>query len=108
MVPANATRTSEKAFREMIRLFGLLEKVMQPYFARFGISVSQWGVLRTLHRVELEGMKWFRLPDLGRRLLIRPPSLTALADRLERVRMVVRDSSPDDLRAKPVPLTDKG
>ena len=44
MVPANATRTSEKTFREMIRLFGLLEKVMQPYFARFGISGWRtWG-----------------------------------------------------------------
>src|SRR6185369_14977576 len=105
---ANATRTSEKAFREMIRLFGLLEKVMQPYFARFGISGSQWGVLRTLHRAESEGLTGLRLTDLGDRLLIRPPSVTGIVDRLERVGLVVRDGSPEDLRAKLVRLTGKG
>ncbi|MBI1915594.1 MAG: MarR family transcriptional regulator [Planctomycetes bacterium] len=108
MVPANATRTAEKTFREMIRLFGLLEKVMQPYFARFGISGSQWGVLRTLHRAELEGLTGLRLTDLGDRLLIRPPSVTGIIDRLERVGLVVRDGSPEDLRAKLVSLTGKG
>jgi len=108
MVSANAARTSEKTFRELIRLFGLLEKVMQPYFARFGISGSQWGVLRTLHRAELEGLTGLRLTDLGDRLLIRPPSVTGIVDRLERVDLVVRDGSPEDLRAKLVSLTEKG
>jgi DNA-binding MarR family transcriptional regulator len=108
MIPANATRTSEKTFRELIRLFGLLEKVMQPYFARFGISGSQWGVLRNLHRAEAEGLTGLRLTDLGDRLLIRPPSVTGIVDRLERVGLVVRDGAPEDLRAKLVSLTDKG
>ena len=34
-------RPPENALREMIRVFGLVEKVMQPYFARFGISGAQ-------------------------------------------------------------------
>src|SRR5438093_9267217 len=101
-------RPPENALREMIRVFGLLEKVMQPYFARFGISGSQWGVLRTLHRAELEGLTGLRLTDLGDRLLIRPPSVTGIVDRLERVGLVVRDGSPEDLRAKLVRLTGKG
>ena len=108
MIPVNTSRTAEKAFRELIRLFGLLEKVMQPYFARFGISGSQWGVLRTLHRAELEGLSGLRLTDLGDRLLIRPPSVTGIVDRLEKVGLVVRDGSLEDLRAKLVALTDKG
>jgi DNA-binding MarR family transcriptional regulator len=98
----------EKTFRELIRLYGLLERVMQPYFARFGISGSQWGVLRNLHRVEQEGQGGIRLTDLGDRLLIRPPSVTGIVDRLERVGLVRREGSPEDLRVKHVALTDRG
>src|SRR5262245_56773073 len=103
--PANPT---ENAFRELIRTFGLVERVMQPYFAQFGISGSQWGVLRNLHRAEQEGLPGLRLTDLGDRLLIRPPSVTGAIDRLERAGLVVRDGSPTDLRAKQVGLTSKG
>ena len=31
-------RPADNAFRELIRTFGAAERVMQPYFARFGIS----------------------------------------------------------------------
>src|SRR5437588_1971942 len=101
-------RTAESAFREMIRVFGLLERVMNPYFARFGISGSQWGVLRNLHRAEQDGLPCLRLTELGERLLIRPPSVTGLVDRLERAGLVVRDGLPTDLRAKQVRLTRSG
>ena len=30
-----------RAFRELIRTYGLVERVMQPYFGRYGISGSQ-------------------------------------------------------------------
>ncbi len=41
---------AERAFRQLIRNYGLVERIMQPYFARFGVSGAQWGVLRNLHR----------------------------------------------------------
>jgi len=96
------------AFRELIRTLGLLERVMQPYFARFGISGTQWGVLRHLQRAEQKGTPGLRLTDLSERLLVRPPSVTGIVDRLERAGLVSRDGSPTDLRAKQVALTDKG
>jgi DNA-binding MarR family transcriptional regulator len=99
---------TEGAFRELIRTLGLLDRVMQPYFARFGISGSQWGVLRNLYRAETDGLPGLRLTDLSERLLIRPPSVTGVVDRLERAGLVVRDGSPTDLRAKQVGLTAKG
>jgi DNA-binding MarR family transcriptional regulator len=102
------SRPAEETFRELIRIMGLVERVMQPYFARFGISGSQWGVLRNLHRAEEQGQPGLRLTDLSDRLLIRPPSVTGVVDRLERAGLVVRDGSPTDLRAKCVHLTDKG
>src|SRR5207244_13585007 len=101
-------RPPENALREMIRVFGLVEKVMQPYFARFGISGAQWGVMRNLHRAEQDSLPGLRLTDLSERLLIRPPSVTGVVDRLERGGLVVRDGSPFDMRAKQVALTTKG
>jgi DNA-binding MarR family transcriptional regulator len=98
----------ENAFRELIRTYGLVERVMHPYFARFGITGSQWGVLRNLHRAEQEGLPRLRLTELGERLLIRPPSVTGLVDRLERAKLVSRVGSPTDLRAKQVSLTPAG
>jgi DNA-binding MarR family transcriptional regulator len=108
ILPGPARRSTENALREFIRVVGLLERVMQPYFARFGISGSQWGLLRALHRAEQDGLPGLRLTDLSDRLLIRPPSVSGAVDRLERAGFVVRDSSTTDLRAKVVALTANG
>jgi len=108
VLTAPTARPAEGAFRQLIHTLGLIERVMQPYFAQFGISGSQWGVLRTLHRAEADGSPGLRLTDLSDRLLIRPPSVTGVVDRLERASLVVRDGSRTDLRAKQVALTSKG
>ncbi len=108
VLPPQNGRPVESTFRELIRTFGLVERVMHSHFARFGISGAQWGVLRTLHRAEQEGIGGLRLTDLSDRLLIRPPSVTGAVDRLERAGLVVRGGSPTDLRAKHVALTRKG
>src|SRR5262249_41551538 len=100
--------STETALREFVRIVGLLERVMQPYFARFGISGSQWGLLRALYRADQEGMSVLRLTDLSERLLIRAPSVSGAVDRLERAGLVARDSSAADHRAKHVALTPKG
>src|SRR5262249_35502874 len=103
-----AVQPTEGAVRQLVRTWGLLERVMQSYFAQFGLSGSQWGVLRTLHRAEEAGLPGLRLTDLGDRLLIRPPSVTGAVDRMERAGLVMRDGSPTDLRVKQVALTTKG
>jgi DNA-binding MarR family transcriptional regulator len=105
---SNGDRPQERTFRSLVRTFGLVERVMQPYFARFGISGSQWGVLRTLERAEAEGQEGVRVTDLSERLLIRPPSVTGVVDRLERAGLVVRDTASNDLRVKRVRLTARG
>jgi len=99
---------AEQSFRQLIRDFGLIERVMQPYFARFGISGAQWAVLRNLYRGEQEGQPGLRLTDLSRRMLIRPPSVTGIADRLQKVGLIVRRASETDGRSKQVALTTKG
>src|SRR5262245_55410997 len=90
--PSSTTeRPAVAAFRALLRNFGLVDRIMLPYFARFGISGSQWGVLRQLHRAEQEGLHGLRLTDLSERLLIRPPSVTGVVDRLERAGLVMRN-----------------
>jgi DNA-binding MarR family transcriptional regulator len=81
---------------------------MHPHFARFAITGAQWGVLRNLHRHEENGLGGMRQGELSDQLLIRPPSVTTVVDRLERASLVRREPVPTDLRAKHVVLTDKG
>ncbi len=101
-------RPTEGAFRQVLRTFGMIERAMQPCFARFGITGAQWGVLRNLHRAEADGRPDLRLTDLSERLLIRPPSVTGVVDRLERARLVARADSATDMRVKKVALTPRG
>jgi DNA-binding MarR family transcriptional regulator len=100
---------SDAAFRSLLKTLGLLKRVMEPYFSRFGISGAQWGVLVTLHRCEVEeGRAALRLTDLGDRLIVRPPSVTGVVDRLHRIGLVARTASANDHRAKDVSLTPAG
>ena len=98
--PTTGNLHGDNPLRELIRIFGLVERVMLPYFAQFGISGSQWGVLVNLKRAERAGSRGLRLRELSERLLIRPPSVTGLIDRLQRSRLVRRVSSQDDLRVR--------
>lgn len=98
----------EQTFRALLSSLGLVRQVREPYLARFGISGSQWGVLRVLHQAESEGKHGLRLTDLGGRLFIQPPSVTAVVDRLERHGLVTRNGSSADLRVRLVHLTAEG
>jgi MarR family 2-MHQ and catechol resistance regulon transcriptional repressor len=102
------TRPPEETFRSLIRVIGLMQRVMLGHFGRFGISPSQWATLRNLHRAESEGLPGLRLTDLSERLLVRPPSITGVVARLERDGLVIRKASMTDQRAKVVRLTRKG
>jgi DNA-binding MarR family transcriptional regulator len=95
-------------FRVMLRTLGLVRRAMEPFFAQHGISGSQWGVLRVLSRVEDEGQPGIRLRDLSDLLLIRPPSVTGVVDRLQRLGLVERRQSETDQRARLVSLTTAG
>ena len=98
----------DNALRALIRTFGVVDRVMQPYFAGFGISGAQWGVLRQLHRAEAEGLASLRMTELSKRLLVRLPSVTGVIDRLVRDGLVHRSALPEDLRVKQVSLSERG
>ncbi len=101
-------RMPRDGYTMLLRVIGLFDRVMQPYFSRFGISRSQWACLRVLHRAEEEGLSGLRPVDMGRRLLIRPPSVTGLIERLRRLGYVESNQSSTDLRGKEVHLSNSG
>jgi DNA-binding MarR family transcriptional regulator len=107
--PRNPPARPDPTFRALARTIGLLKRVADHHLSRFGISGSQWGVLLTLHRAEQdEKQPGLRLTDLGDRLLVRPPSVTGVVDRLDRLGLLKREPSHDDARAKVVSLTPAG
>jgi DNA-binding MarR family transcriptional regulator len=81
---------------------------MEPYFAQHHISSSQWAVLQILNCGHNGNEGGVRLTDLSDRLLVRPPSVTGVVDRLQRMGLVRREISKDDHRAKMVVLTPDG
>jgi DNA-binding MarR family transcriptional regulator len=107
--PRATAQLPGNAFGSLIKTLGLLKRVMEPHFAQFGISSSQWGVLHALHCCEQDhGTAALRLTDLGDRLIVRPASITGTVDRLQRLGLVARTASPSDHRAKHVTLTETG
>jgi len=103
-----APALAEVLLHEVLRTCGLLRQVQEPYFARFGISGSQWGILRVLQREELAGNRELPLKTVSERLLIQPPSVTGVVDRLERQGLVKRSSSAKDMRVRHLSLTPRG
>jgi DNA-binding MarR family transcriptional regulator len=103
-----APALSEHLLHAFLRSFGLLRQVQDPYFARFGISASQWGILRVLQRAELNGDTCLALKTVSQQLFIQPPSVTGAVDRLERQGLVKRVASTKDLRVRHLGLTRRG
>ena len=61
-----------------------------------------------MHRAEEEGERGLRLTDIGERLLIRPPSVTGVVDRLAKSGLLKTAMAANDHRAKRVTLTAAG
>jgi len=64
--------------------------------------------LRALHRRESEGGEPPRVTELGSLVLVRPPSISGVVDRLERVGWVEKLPSAGDQRSRHVRLTEAG
>jgi DNA-binding MarR family transcriptional regulator len=99
---------TEAVLHSFLHTWGLLRQAQDPYFARFGVTASQWGILRVLQRAELAGETALPLKTVGERLLIQPPSVTGVVDRLERQGLVQRSHSETDLRVRQLSLTPAG
>lgn len=98
------------AYGGILRTYGNIQRVMRPYFHQFGLSQSQWSILRVLYRAkEDEGrIEGLRMGELGQRLLVQPPSVTMLVRRLVKAGLVRQTAVRNDRRGFELRLTPKG
>jgi len=107
--PPDSDHPAAAMLRALVVYLGLMRRVMQPYFQRFGISGAQWLVLSALYHAQQEGTAdGITQGDLSNRLIIRPPSVTGVIDRLARQHLVRRRPTSQDRRVKRVSLTRQG
>ena len=75
----------------------------RPMLRQHGISEQQWRILRAL---DSDGP--MRAGDLATDTLLSTPSVSRLLKSLTAKRLIRRDTSPEDLRAARITITDKG
>lgn len=97
--PQSAARAAVVA---VVRGYGAVQRHMEPYFARFGITPPQFQVLTIVNRLGNQPPTQRRL---ARELYVSFPNVTVMLARLERAGLIRRRSNPDDRREKFVQLT---
>lgn len=98
----------QAALRGLLRIENLVRRLSEPHFARMGISGAQWGVLRSLTRLEDAGNPHPRMRELGAALIVQPPSLSATLSRMEHAGLIARKNDPDDQRTRRIAITPTG
>lgn len=96
---------SREAMVAVLRAFGTLQRLMEPYFAEFDLTPPQFQVLCIANRFREE------LPtqrQLARELYVSFPNVTVLLKRLERKGLIERNGNPADRREKFVRLSAAG
>jgi DNA-binding MarR family transcriptional regulator len=93
--PVSASR---EAMVAVLRGYGTLQRLMEPYFADFGLTPPQFQLLTIANRFpELPTQR-----QLARELYVSFPNVTLLLQRLERKGLIERQANPADRREKHV------
>ncbi len=96
---------SREAMVAVLRAYGTLQRLMEPYFDQFDITPPQFQVLCIAHRFR-EDLPTQR--QLARELYVSFPNVTILLNRMERKGLIERDGNPDDRREKFVRVSASG
>ena len=92
-----------RLYRLIHDIYVLLDDGDRQTLDRFGLTVSQYGLLMQL----IDG-SGHRLTTLSKRLLLAKSTITRAVDQLEESGLVRRVVDPDDRRAQRVVLTEQG
>ena len=94
----------QEALLNLMRTYGILTAPFARLFKQYGITDTQYNVLRILRGAGRE------LPcsELSERMLTRVPDITRLVDRLVQAKLVVRRRSRTDRRVVLVRITESG
>lgn len=89
----------------IVRGYGMVQRRMGPYFARFGLTPPQFQVLTVINRLMGQALTQRRL---AAELYVSFPNVTIMLARLEAMRLIRRRPNPEDRRERFVELTRSG
>lgn len=95
----------EKVMMAIVRAAELFKKESSAVFIRYGLTFSQYNILRVLDRSE-NGPK--NISDVRSIMLVSGSRITGLAKRLEKKGLLIRRSDATDERTKILEITPKG
>lgn len=95
----------EEAALNIVRTAALLGADFEQVFKPYGITATQYNVLRILRGADEKGLC---RNDVRDRLLNRTPDATRLLDRMERAGLISRSREQEDRRLVATRLTGKG
>jgi MarR family 2-MHQ and catechol resistance regulon transcriptional repressor len=96
---------SREAMVAVLRAYGTLQRLMEPYFVQFDLTPPQFQLLCIAIRFKDEPPTQ---RQLARELYVSFPNVTVLLKRLERKGLIERNGNPDDRRAKHVCVSPRG
>jgi DNA-binding MarR family transcriptional regulator len=89
----------------LVRGYGAVQRLMEPYFAEFGLTPPQFQLLTVINRLGADPPTQRRL---ARELYVSFPNVTVMLSRLEDAGLIRRRANSDDRREKLVELTAQG
>jgi MarR family transcriptional regulator, organic hydroperoxide resistance regulator len=96
---------AEEAFLSVARTAEALGGAIAEVFKPYGITGTQYNVLRILRGAGEQGLP---CSEIGGRMVTRDPDVTRLLDRLERMQYVARERSSADRRVVTSRITPSG
>ena len=98
-------RKSSEALVGIMRTAALLDHVVQDALKEFGITPTQYNVLRILRGAGKDGLCG---REVGERLISKVPDVSRLLDRMEDQGLMTRERDPADRRHVTARVTAKG
>ena len=98
-------RRSEEALVGIFRTAAILDHAIQDALKPFGITPTQYNVLRILRGAGKDGLCG---REIGERLVSKVPDVSRLLDRMEDLGLMTRERDPDDRRHVTARVTPKG
>jgi DNA-binding MarR family transcriptional regulator len=95
----------EEAYLNVARTAALLDHQMSQALKPYGITPTQYNVLRILRGAEPEGLC---RNEVGERLVRAVPDVTRLLDRMEKMKLIARQRSDTDRRSVRTRISRKG
>lgn len=95
----------EEAYLSIQRTAAILEHAFESELKEFGITATQYNVLRILRGAGPDGLC---RNEIGERLIRRVPDVTRLLDRLEDMHLIARARGGDDRRFVTTRITPEG